>query len=87
MLKGVLDRIEEETAVILLEEIGEEFTVPAEELPETSEEGTYFTVEKCEEGYRIVEIDEEETKEAKDTSEDLLAQLRAKSKGSNYRRK
>lgn len=87
MLKGVLDRIEGESAVILLEEIGQEFTVPAKELPKSSEEGTHFTVKKCEEGYKILEIDQEGTKEAKETSEDLLAQLRAKSKGSNYRKK
>jgi len=86
MLKGVLDRIEDNVAVILVEEIKEQFTLPKEELPEHSEEGTWFSIKKEKGGFTIVQIDRELTKQKREKSLDLLSQLRAKSKGSKYKR-
>lgn len=88
LLKGVLDRIEDgDMAVILIENLGEQFEVPVCDLPEGSEEGTWFIVDRCDDAFVVVEIDEETTKKEAHKSEDLLAQLRAKSKGSKYKRK
>src|SRR5690625_3680789 len=63
MLKGVLDRIEDNQAVILIEEIGEQFTLPQEELPSNSEEGTWFSIKQEHGKFTIIEIDEPLTKE------------------------
>lgn len=86
-MKGILDRIEDNNqAVILIEEIQETIIVPLEELPENSQENTYFHIEEKDGKYRVLSIDNEATEEAKEKSEDLLAKLRAKSSGSKYRR-
>lgn len=88
MLKGVLDRIEDQKfAVILIEEIKEQFVVPVHKLPEGSVEGTWFNIDKRDNEFHIIEIDEEATHKEAEKSKDLLAQLRARSSGSQYKRK
>ncbi len=48
---GVLDRIEDnEQAVILIEDLGEELIVPRQDLPLGSKENTWFLIEKNNEG-------------------------------------
>lgn len=86
MLKGVLDRIEDNVAVILIEEIKEEFTLPKEKLPRNSKEGTWFSIKKENGHFKILQIDAALTKEKEEKSLNLLSQLRAKSKGSKYKR-
>jgi len=85
MIKGVLDRIEDNIAVILAEDIGKQFTIPKEKLPSKSKEGTWFSLKVTGEECEILGIDENLTKEKEADSADLLAQLRAK-KGSKYKR-
>ncbi|HLS34621.1 MAG TPA: DUF3006 domain-containing protein [Bacillota bacterium] len=87
MLKGVLDRIEDNQAVILIEEIGEQFTLPQEELPSNSEEGTWFSIKQEHGKFTIIEIDEPLTKEKQAQSADLMSQLRAKKGSSKFKRR
>jgi len=48
---GVLDRMEDnEQAVILIEDLGEELIVPKQDLPLGSKENTWFLIEKNNEG-------------------------------------
>ncbi|WP_047984253.1 DUF3006 domain-containing protein [Ornithinibacillus californiensis] len=85
-MKGVLDRFEGNQAVILIEEDKAELVVAKEELPEGSDINTVFKMEKQDGSYKIVEIDHEAEKEAKETTADLLAKLRAKSNGSKFKK-
>jgi Ser/Thr protein kinase RdoA (MazF antagonist) len=83
---GVLDRFEGELAVILVEEEKEEFTVDKKELPSGSEVNTLFNVTKENGNYRILEINKEATSKAQKKSANLMDQLRARSKGSKFKR-
>ena len=56
-MKGVLDRIEDGIAVILVEEKGDEFTIREHDLPDGSEEGTWFRLDYGDTGYTILAID------------------------------
>lgn len=87
MIKGVLDRIEDGLAVILIEELEEQFTIRTEDLPENSEEGTWFTLKKEGENYVIVAIDKELTQQQQQKASSLLEQLRSKKRGSKFKRK
>lgn len=75
-MKGVLDRIEGNLAVILIEARKEEVVVPMCELPAGSEEGTWFTIEMIDEEFEIVENDERTTKEKRARVKGLLDRLR-----------
>lgn len=86
-MNGILDRFEENNkAVILIEEIDEELIVPVEKLPKGSVVNTYFSIEKKDGEYQIVSIDNTTTKEEAQKTSDLMAKLRAKSKGSKFRK-
>ncbi|MGP4105809.1 DUF3006 domain-containing protein [Virgibacillus sp. L01] len=87
-MKGILDRFEDTNkAVILMEETKEEVVIPAELLPEGSSENTYFNMEKINDEYQIVSIDEATTQKEAEKSSDLMAKLRAKNKGSKFKKK
>ncbi|WP_197046625.1 DUF3006 domain-containing protein [Oceanobacillus salinisoli] len=86
MIKGVLDRFEGNNAVILIEELKEEMVVPREKLPEGSMVNTYFNLEKKDDKFEIVSIDEHATMSDSQKSSDLMAKLRSKSKGSKFRK-
>ncbi|MBP1949821.1 DUF3006 family protein [Virgibacillus litoralis] len=87
-MKGILDRIEDNNkAVILMEETKEEVVITVDELPEGSSENTYFNMEKVDDEYQIVSIDEAITQKESEKSSDLMAKLRAKSKGSKFKKK
>lgn len=84
---GVLDRVEDhELAVILMEETKQEIVIPIAKLPPNSKEGTWFQLEEVDGTFRVLRIDKEKTKQKKERSTDLLAQLRARSKGSSYKK-
>jgi hypothetical protein len=85
-MKGVLDRFEGNQAVILIEVEKAELIVPKEELPEGSKVNTIFKMDKADGEYIIISIDSEAKKEAKETTADLLAKLRAKSSGSTFKK-
>ncbi|MFB4168472.1 DUF3006 family protein [Virgibacillus sp. JSM 102003] len=87
-MKGILDRFEDSNkAVILMEETKEEVVIPVEQLPEGSSKNTYFNMKKVDDKYQIVSIDEATTQKEAETSSDLMAKLRAKSKGSKFKKK
>lgn len=87
-MKGYLDRIEDNNlAVILIEEINEEIIIPLDELPEGSTENTWLQLEKTDDSFQVIAIDDEKTEQETETSQDLMAKLRAKSKGSKFKKK
>lgn len=86
-MKGVLDRIEDGLAVILVEAKDDEFTIPKHELPAGSGEGTWFKLSKKDGNYSILSIDEEATGQQRHTSEQLLKKLQKRKKKSKFQRK
>jgi len=85
-MKGVLDRIEDGVAVVLIEEKGEEFTLAEYDLPTGSKEGTWFEVTYENGVYVISAIDEQMTKERSEVSKQLLKKLQQKKKQSKFKR-
>lgn len=86
-LKGILDRFENDSAVILIEEEKEELIVPKRDLPKGSKVNTYFVIEKNFNGYEIVGIDEEKTILERKKSSSLMDRLKAKRKTSKFKKK
>lgn len=86
-MKGVLDRIEDGVAIILVEERDEQFTVPAHDLPAGSNEGTWFTLRAHGDEYSIVAIDEQRTASQKERINKLQQKLRKKRRTSKFKRK
>jgi hypothetical protein len=86
-LKGILDRFENDSAVILIEEEKEELIVPKRDLPKGSKVNTYFVIEKNFNGYEIVGIDEEKTILEREKSSSLMDRLKAKRKTSKFKKK
>ena len=85
-MHGFLDRFEGNMAVILVEEVKEEFTVNKEMLPDGSDVNTYFEIEKKHGNYHIVQIDTTKTTQEKQTTSDLMAKLRAKKTESKFKK-
>lgn len=85
-MHGFLDRFEGKMAVILVEEVKEEFTVNKEMLPDGSDVNTYFEIEKKDGNYHIVQIDTTKTTQEKQTTSDLMAKLRAKKTESKFKK-
>ncbi|HLR81130.1 MAG TPA: DUF3006 domain-containing protein [Bacillota bacterium] len=84
---GILDRFtDREQAVILIEEMNEELIVSKHDLPEGSRVNTYFLLEKSGDTYEMITIDEEKTRQKAQTSADLMKKLRAKSRGSKFKK-
>lgn len=85
-MKGYIDRIvDQKFAVILFDEEKKEITIPVEKLPAGWKENVWVNLVEENGTYRVYSIDEDKTKKEMQKSQDLLAQLRAKSKGSRYR--
>ena len=76
MKKAVVDRFEEDKAVILVGEEEEQLVVERRQLPPGTREGHWLRV--CVQDDRLVraEIDEEETNRARERIADKLARLR-----------
>lgn len=85
-MKGVLDRFEENKAVILIEDQKQEIVVDKDILPKNSDVSTWFDIEKQKEHYTLT-IDTDMTKQKKQKATDLRAKLRAKSSGSKFKKK
>lgn len=87
-MKGFLDRFEDhQLAVVLIEEMNEELIIPIHQLPKGSKENTWFHMKEVNGSFEIIGIDYKKTKEEAKTSKDLIAQLRAKSRGSKFKKK
>jgi len=81
MLKGVFDRIEDnEKAVILIEEMNDEFIVPVNELPKGAKVNTWLNIEKINDEYHVHSINEKETVRKKEKTSALMEKLRERSK-------
>lgn len=85
-MKGVLDRIEDDMAVIIIEEVGREFTLAKEELPSGSKIGTWFAIDFSDDQYTILSIDKEKTEQAYEKSALLMKKLQQKKKRSKFKR-
>lgn len=76
---GVLDRYTDNgLAVILLEDNQVELHVQEEELPESSEEGVWYRIQRNAGVYSVLSIDWAKTKALKKASKKLMEQLRGK---------
>jgi len=85
-MKGVIDRIEDGLAVILVEKDNVEFKIKENELPAGSKEGTWFTLDYKNGKYTIISIDEKTTKEMEQTSVLLMNKLKKRKKSSKFKR-
>jgi Ser/Thr protein kinase RdoA (MazF antagonist) len=85
-MKGVLDRFEDNKAVILIENTKEELIMDRSLLPAESSVNTYFTLKKKNEEYIITKIDKEATEQQAQKSSELMKKLRNKSSGSKFKK-
>jgi Protein of unknown function (DUF3006) len=87
MIKGYLDRIEDNRfAVILAEEIKKEFIIPIEDLPEGSKEKSYFEISVENDKITSMKLDEQTTQTEQEKVNELMSKLRSKSKGSKFKK-
>lgn len=86
-MKGMIDRFEDEQAVILSEEKNQEWIVARSELPAGCEKGTWLSFEEKEEGLSHFRINSDLTQEKKQSADDLLQSIRSRSKSSKFKRK
>ena len=85
---GVFDRIEDnDMAVILIEEINKELTIPLHDLPSGSTESTWFHIEKKGDAFKVISIDSKTTDQEADNSANLMKKLRSKRKDSKFKKK
>ncbi|WP_342431550.1 DUF3006 family protein [Neobacillus sp. FSL H8-0543] len=88
MMKGYLDRIEENKyAVILVEEIQKEFIISKDELPIGSAEKSYFDITIENDKIATLKLNEQSTISEQQKTNDLMAKLRSKSKESKFKKK
>ena len=71
-MKAVVDRIENNIAVVLFEDKGIELNIPIELLPENTKEGTWLNVE--------LSIDQDTTSDMYRKNKDLLERIKRKNK-------
>lgn len=76
-IKAVLDRIEEDQAVLLLEHWNEEIFIPVEQMPEGSKENMWFHIEKKNNQYHVIDIDEETSQYMKKIARKLNEKLKS----------
>lgn len=88
MYEGVIDRIEDDwLAVIMVEDIGEEYVIDKKELPNGAEEGSWLRLKINESEIVYMELNEELTKNRKKKMKSLREKLKNKSKESKFKRK
>lgn len=85
-MHGVIDRIEDGTAVILIEEENKEWKIRTESLPIGANEGTILQLDKSNEVYTIIGIDRDATNLASNKAQSLQRKLQSKKKRSKFRR-
>ncbi|KHF38844.1 DUF3006 domain-containing protein [Halalkalibacter okhensis] len=87
MVKGVLDRIvDQHKAVILVESLGKEFVIDTAQLPLTSIEGTWFIIKMEGNTIKSIDIDHEQTSNAKQSIAEKMQKLRGNKKSSRFKR-
>jgi hypothetical protein len=87
IIKGYLDRIEDnQFAVILVEEIKKELIIPVEELPAGSKVNSYFEISIENEKITSIKLDVKTTQTEQEKVDDMMTMLRSKSKGSKFKK-
>jgi hypothetical protein len=88
MIKGYLDRIEDnQFAVILVEEMKKEFIIPKKDLPKGSKENSYFEITIENEKITSLKLDEQTTLSEQEQVDEMMTKLRSKSIGSKFKKK
>ncbi|WP_100398777.1 DUF3006 domain-containing protein [Bacillus sp. FJAT-44742] len=86
--KGVLDRIvDDKYAVILAEDIGKEYVINKEELPQGSSTGDWFVLTIEKEKVTKLSLDREHAQQMSERIRNKMEKVRAKGKGSKFKRK
>jgi len=85
-VKAYFDRIEEDVAVIIIEETKQLFTKPIEVLPVGAVPGTWIEVTVSHNEIVEMKLAPSTTDSKKQTTEDLMAKIRRKNKGSKLRK-
>lgn len=87
-IQAMIDRFTDNNlAVVLAEDIGREFLLEKEELPEGAERGDYLVIELRGDEVRGVEIDVEKTALQRSAIKSKLERLRARGTKSRFRKK
>lgn len=87
-MKGYLDRIEDDKfAVILVDEINEEFVISKDELPEDSAKGSYFDLIIENGKITSLKLNDETTLSEQQKVDDLMSKVRSKSRASKFLKK
>jgi hypothetical protein len=87
-MKGMLDRIEDGAyAVIVMQEHGQEISVPVSQLPEGSRIHSWFSITLENETVVAISLDEETTEEKSAYASSLRKRLKAKRFGSRFKRR
>ncbi|AST92512.1 hypothetical protein BC6307_15040 [Sutcliffiella cohnii] len=87
-MKGYLDRIEDDKyAVILVEEIGKEYVLSKDQLPDGSSIHSYFDVKIEDDRITSLTLDEKTSISEQQKVDSMMAKLRSKSKGSKFSKK
>lgn len=86
-MKGMLNRIEDGWAVILIEEEQKELLLPLSQLPEGSQVNSWFDIELEGEDLCSISLDEESRAAKEQEARDLRRKLRRRSRGSRFKRK
>lgn len=86
-MKGMLNRIEDGWAVILIEEEQKEFLLPLSQLPEGSQVNSWFEIELDGEKLCSISLDEESRAVKEKEVRDLRRKLRRRSGGSRFKRR
>lgn len=85
-VKGYFDRLKEgKTAVILVEDMGEQFEVDLASLPEGAREGDWFDLVLKDGEIQTIKVDKLYTKERERVVQSKMDQLR-KRRGSKFRK-
>jgi len=87
MVHGVLDRIENGIATIIIDELHEQLSIADSELPEGSKEGTWFLLKKKDNSFEIIKIDKEKTTTEWQHSTSLMNKLQSRKRSSKFKRK
>lgn len=86
-MKGILDRIEDgRLAVILIEELQQEITLPIAFLPEGSRVNSWFDIELEGQEIKSIALDAEATEVKRDKASKLMKRLKMKQRKSRFKR-
>lgn len=87
-MRGVIDRMTDQNkAVILIESTKEELVISQDELPQGAQAQDWVILKREAETYKVIAIDEQQTKQQAEKIQSLQEKLRARSRGSKFKRK